>query len=83
MPQPTIAAQVHQSFDIHGYTGTQFTLNFVSVINSFTNLINIRLRQIIGFHIGVNANLSQNFFGCGSTDSIYVGKADFNSFAPW
>src|ERR1700692_1533431 len=38
VPQPTIAAQIHQPLDVHGYLAPQIAFNHIVMVDHFANL---------------------------------------------
>jgi hypothetical protein len=81
MPESTITAQVHESFDIHGNFGSKFPFDLEFAIDYLANAVDLSLGKIVGTGIRVDFEFNQNPIGCGSSDTVNVGQADFYPFA--
>src|SRR5262245_50274401 len=46
MPQPTIAAEIHQPLDVHGDLASQVTLDHVVPVDHFTDLQHLLIGQL-------------------------------------
>jgi hypothetical protein len=82
MAQSPIAPQIHETLDVHGNFGAQFTLDLNLAVNGFSDVVDFDIRQIVRKGIGINFQLLQNFVRCGPSYSIDVGQSDLNPLAP-
>jgi hypothetical protein len=82
MAQSPVAPQIHESLDVHGNFGAQFTFHLNLTVNGLTNVVDFGIRQIVGKGIGINVQLFQNFVRSGPPDPVNVGQSDLNPLAP-
>jgi len=78
MPQTAIAAEVHQTFDIHRYLTPQITLDFVAFIDYFSNLRYFGFSQLLGSGVKIDTSFGQYFLRGRTTDTVYISQCDFN-----
>jgi hypothetical protein len=57
MAQSPIAPEIHKTLDVHGNFGAQLTLYLMLAVNSFADVVDFGIRQIIGKGIGINVQL--------------------------
>lgn len=61
--QSLVAAEIHQSLDIHGYFSPEITFNLEVFVNNLPDAGNFRLSQILGTGVVINSGLGEYLFG--------------------
>jgi hypothetical protein len=81
MTQSTVAAYIHQPFDVHGYLSSQIAFHFMLIINNVSDAGDILIRNVIRFQISVYTGLLQYLSRRRSADTKNIGKGYFHSFS--
>lgn len=69
MSQTSVAAEIHQTFDINADFATQFTLNDIRTVDNFTDFGNFLFAQILNAAVAVNTRFCTNILGSFSSDT--------------
>jgi hypothetical protein len=80
VPQPTIAPQIHQALDVHGYFGPQFTFDFVFV-DHFADVVDLTIGQMIRLCPGFDIQFIENLVRCAAPYSVDIGQSNFDPFS--
>ena len=83
MPAATIAAEVHQSLDIHGHFAPAITLDDILILNNLADTIDIFTVKIIAVHGIRQIDLIKDFSGGSQTDTVDIGKGYVSMFVLW
>ena len=73
-----VAADLGQALDVQGHGAAQVALHGVAVVNGLTELVLVRLGQILHAGVGVDPRLCQDILGALSSNPIDIGEADLN-----
>jgi hypothetical protein len=73
MPQPPVAAYVHEPLNIKGYFSPQATFNLIIALNELPEFVEFFLRKIIDEPIWVNLGLYTDIIGAGTADTENIG----------
>jgi hypothetical protein len=79
----SVATDVHQAFDVHGFPTAQVTFDLIVTFDGFPQTGDIGITQIFDAGVGVHASFGENFLGAGRTDAIDVGQTNLNAFVSW
>lgn len=83
MADTPVAADVHQSFDVHLCFAAKSSLNFVVRCDDAPDLRDLIISQIGDPLVKIDASLGENRFGCRSTDPVNIGEADLGTLFLW
>lgn len=61
--QPLVAAQIHQSLDIHGYFSAKIAFNLVILVDDFPDTGYFRLSEIFSPGVAIYSGLGEYLFG--------------------
>src|SRR5262249_55668096 len=78
--QAAIAAQIHETLDVHGDFAAKIALDAVLAVYGFADAHHLVIGELIDTAIGRNADLFANLPGLGAADPIDVGERDQHSF---
>jgi hypothetical protein len=81
MPEAPVTAEIHQSFDVHGYFCAKFPFDLIFVIDDLTNAVDFSFGEIVCVGIWIDVKLIQDPVGRGSSDTVNIGQTNFNPFA--
>ena len=76
MPDATIAAQIHQPFDVHGYVAAQITLDHIVMVDHFSDLNNFLIGQLIDPPFARNRRLFANLPGKAAANAMNISQRD-------
>jgi hypothetical protein len=82
VPKTPIGAQIHQTFDIHGYITPQVPFHLALFVNNSPDPCDLLTGEIIGLRIPVYICLGQYFLRCTATDPIDIRQSNFRPFSP-
>jgi hypothetical protein len=77
--QAAIAGQVHQTLDVHRGLATKIALNRIVTVDSFADLQNFGIGQLINPASIFDADLAYNFLSLGLTNAMNVLKRDYDA----
>src|SRR5271166_2023974 len=80
MPQPTVAAKIHQPLDVHGNLAPQVTLNNVVTVDDFANLKHFLVGQLGHSPLLRNPDFPHDFIGFFWPDPMDILQCDNNAF---
>jgi len=80
MPQPPVAADVHQPFDVHRHVSAKVALYRIVAIQNCTDFDNIGFGQIAALHIQVYSGFRKNFLGGCRPDTVNIRKRYLDFF---
>src|SRR5688572_25422771 len=83
MTEAAIAGDIKQTLDAHLHFRTKLTFYFQLFRNCITNSIQVIIIPFMYFLVGINFILTKNVLSGRRSDTIYIGKTDFTSFAFW
>ena len=83
MTDTSVASDLLQSLDVKGDFPSQITFYCHCLINNSAQSLNLIISQISDTCVRINLCFSKNFVCAWSTNSINVGKTDFNTFLSW
>jgi hypothetical protein len=83
MAQAAIAAQVHQTLDVHGNCPAKITFNHKVTIDHLTNLTYFHVAQFVDPTRPINIDLLANLLGMMAPDAMNVGQRNFDAFIRW
>ena len=73
-----VAADIHETLDVHGYFGAQGPLNLEVAFDRTTEAVHIVVREVLSSAIGINAACRQDLFGSCVTDAVDVCQCDLD-----
>src|SRR5947207_15796747 len=79
MTQATVAADVHQAFDVHLYLLAQIAFDAALLIDDRSNAVNFLFRQLANALINADPGLSQDLIRARATNTVDVCKTDLSS----
>jgi hypothetical protein len=82
MSQPSIAAQVHEPFNIHGHFSPQITLDFVIGVNSLPDPCDLVIGQFVRLGAEFHTRFGQDGLGTRAADTINISQGDFYPLVP-
>src|SRR6185369_2667459 len=80
MTQSTVAADVHQAFDVHLNLLAQISFDAALLIDDCANAVYFLFRQLANAFIDTDPGLSQDFIRAGAPDAVNVCETDLSSF---
>src|ERR1700722_7175087 len=83
MPQPTVAAEIHQPLDIDGGLAPQVAFDHIVTIDNFANLQHFLVGQLCDPAFVGNPDLCHDFAGLRGPDAVNVLKADKHALIGW
>jgi hypothetical protein len=83
MPQPTVAAKIHQPLDVHGGLTPQVAFDYVVTIDHFANLQHFLVGQLRDSALAGNPDLGHDVTGLCRSDAVDVLKADKHALIGW
>jgi len=81
MPEPTVAADVHESFDVHGNLGSQRTLNLKLALNLPSDTIHVFVGEIMSPDARADSGAAENLGRPGPSDPKDVRERDLDPFS--
>src|SRR5580704_429467 len=72
MPQPTVAAKVHQPLDVHRRIAAQIALDLVIAVDHFANLQHLLVGELRDPTLVGNSHLAHDFTRLGGTDAVNI-----------
>ena len=82
MTHAAVAADLDETLDVHSGLTPEVALYLEVLIDVFPEKIDIVLGKIPYANVGINAGFRQDLLGSGETDTVDVGKTDFNTLVP-
>ena len=82
MTQAAVAAQVHQTLDVHRGLATQVAFNLVIAVDRFADLKNFSVGQLMHATFSRNADLLDDFLCELRTDPVNVRQRDNDALVP-
>ena len=82
VPDSTIAANVHETFDVHGHFGAKSPFDFVFVLDLPTKFGNIVVRQIMHSPGRIDSGDLEDLLGPAIADAEDVRKRDPDPLVP-
>ena len=79
MTDAAIAADVHETLDVHGHFTAKVTLHLVIVQNFRTKQLGFFFGKILDAGVGIDARLLQDLTRRAQTDAVDVRKADLDA----
>src|ERR1700690_4275340 len=76
MPQAAVAAEIHQTLDVHRHFAPQIALDPELAVNQLADTQNFIIAQLVHPAIVGDAELLANRRGLGRADAVNVAKAD-------
>ena len=80
MPVAAPRADILQAFDVHGYFPHEFTFSEF-LLHTRAEPRRLRLGQIVGMHVKIDAELLQNRTRERASDAFDGGQGDFDTLA--
>jgi hypothetical protein len=80
MPEPPIAADLHEPLDVHGHRFSQVALDHSVPLNDVTDAHRLFLGEIFHLGMNINAGLIANLLSPASANPENIRQADLNSF---
>jgi hypothetical protein len=81
MPEPSIAADVHEPLDIHGDLLAEIPLDSTLLVDHLTDPADLLLVQILHPNFGPDTGFFQDELGARMTDPIDMGESDVDALA--
>ena len=82
MPHTPVAADVHESLDVHGGLRAKRTLHPVPVLNDLPELVDVFVRELVHPSVRTHARLVQDRLRRGATNPEDVSQADHDPLVP-
>src|SRR3954464_12077987 len=79
MAQAAVAAEVHQSLDVHRHFAAQVALDLVVAVDRFADLQHFGVGELVDATLGRNADLIDDLLGELLADAVNVLKRDHNA----
>src|SRR4026208_2466005 len=83
MPQATIAADVHQPFDVHLNLLATIALDTPLLVDHRTNTVNLFLGQLANAPIDADARFAQYLVSARAPDPVDVRQTNLSSLVSW
>src|ERR1700675_329056 len=83
MTQPTIASEVHQTFDVHGGFAPQIALDHIVVVDHFADLQDLLVGELRHPPLVRNPRLGHDLPGLGRPDAVDILEPDEDPFVGW
>ena len=81
MTQTAIAAKVHQTLDVHRVLAAQVAFNLVVAVDSFADLKDFSIRQLVHTTFSRDTDLLDDFLCELRSDPVNVAKRDYYALA--
>ena len=80
MTDAAVAADIHQSLDVHLDFGAEGAFHFVLIVDDVAEGVLLVVGPILHLLAFVDTGLGQNLFGGATSDSEDIGQAYLSSF---
>src|SRR5512137_1018489 len=80
--QPPVAADVHESLDVHGHLALQIALDPVAALDDPPQLVDLVLGEVLDADVLADLGLGQNLPRQGSADPVDVRQGDLQPLLP-
>ncbi|MNU94612.1 hypothetical protein D3C71_845990 [compost metagenome] len=77
--QAAVAAEVHQTLDVHRRIATQVTFDLVVAVDGFADLKNFSIRQLMNALVSRKTDLVHDFLREFRTNPVNVGQRNNNA----
>ncbi len=79
MTDAAVAADFHQTLDVHGNLAAEVAFHLHMVLDVFTKLADFVFGKVLDAGIRVDLGGGQDFLGGSHADAVDVGKPDFHT----
>src|ERR1700749_1506623 len=83
VPQAAIAAQVHQTLDVHRDFAAEITLDEIIAVDHFADLDGFGFGQVMDAAVSGDADLLHDLARLRGPDSMDIAEADFDPLLGW
>ena len=83
MPEPTVAPDVHEAFNVHRHLGSQRTLHLELALDLPADAIHIFVGEIVGAYVRADPGTTQDLVRPGPSDPKDVSEGDRDPFSTW
>ena len=81
MPEPTVAPDVHEAFNVHGHLGSQRTLHLEFTLDLPADAIHVLVGEIVGAHVRADPCTTQDLVSPRPSDPKNVSEGDLDPFS--
>ena len=81
MPEPTVAPDVHEAFNVHGHLSSQRTLHLELALDLPADSIHVFVGEIVGADVRVDPGTTQDLVSPGPSDPKDVSEGDLDPFS--
>ncbi len=83
MPEPAVAAQIHQPLDVHCDFAAQIAFHDVIAVDHLADLQHLGVAELVDPALLRDVDLLADFFREARADAMDIAKADFYALIGW